>query len=159
MFPVKRAACTALVLLAGCGQKPKTYDANVVVERIEVVRTDASGAPMVTDVTVEFGDCPGQQTETFRGDKTFAACIAKLKKGDKVPAKLLHAPDEYGEWDVEVTELAGCARKPEPKGAQTDFGVVQVCHELMSNGVKIGFRCERKPSKELIDKCPWFRTR
>ncbi|MGZ6066230.1 MAG: hypothetical protein ACXWVM_27780 [Polyangiales bacterium] len=154
-----RGALVFVLLLAGCGAKSKQYDVNVEVERIEIVRRDAQGVPIAADVTIEFGECPGQQTETFRGDKEFAACVGKLKEGDKVKATIVHEADEWGEWEVEVLEVGGCKRKPEPKGSQTDFDVVQVCHDLVSNGVKIGFRCDRKPSKELLEKCPWFRTR
>ncbi len=150
-----------LVLLPGlssCSSKAKIYDTSVELVRLEVIRADDQGNPLTVDVEMSFEQCPGEQRKTIRGDKFFSACILKHKTGEKVPAKIEHALNEHGEMTPQIVGLAGCERKLDPND-EASFEVVQVCTDLVVNSVKVGFHCDRRPTKELLEKCPWFRRR
>ena len=58
--------------------------------------------------------------------------------------------------DVEAGLAAGRALyKRDPRDARS-YEVVQECSDVVVNGLKAGFHCDRKPNRELLDKCPWF---
>jgi hypothetical protein len=162
MPPLRRpavAAVVALLALAGCGDKPRAYDTNVEVLRIRPINRDPSTNEIRTvDVEVSFFDCPGEQRKTIRGDKAFAACILKQKVGDKLPVKLWYgrvSDDRYGN---KIVKLGPCDRTPDPKD-EASFEVVQDCEPVVVNGVDVGVHCDRRRSKALLAKCPWFKDR
>jgi hypothetical protein len=63
-----------------------------------------------------------------------------------------------GTFKPAVLKLGDCPRVPDPND-EASFEIVQVCNDIFVNGVKVGFHCDRKPSAELLQKCPWFRPR
>ena len=125
--------------------------------RVEVIRRDSAGIPLTTDVELAFGKCPGDQRKTIRGDKNFSACILKHKVEEVVPVKISHEADEQGTLRVEILAVGECEHRTDPND-DSSFTLVQECTDLVANSVKVGFHCNRKPNKELLDKCPWFRT-
>jgi hypothetical protein len=146
-----------VALGAGCRAKPQQFSANVKLEKLEIDQRDAQGNPLTVDLTLEFPDCPGDQVKTVRGGAEFAKCLTKVKVGDVVPAKLDWGPVPDG-YDFEVEEIGGCARPHDPDD-ESSHEIIQVCQELEAHGVKVGFHCDRKPSRELLEKCPYFRVR
>lgn len=140
-------------LVVACSDKAQTYETNVVIARTQVVQT---GRGKIIDVELEYSDCPGEQQEIFQGDAAFADCMAKYKTGDKIPASILYSRLPDGHWDSEVTKIGECPRKRDVNDDRS-YEVVHECHDIVVNGVPIGFRCDHKPTKELLAKCPWFK--
>jgi hypothetical protein len=66
--------------------------------------------------------------------------------------------DEGGLLDWDVTRIAECDRSAEPDDV-VSFDMVHECSDTIEQGQKIGFRCNRDLSGELLAKCPWFRRR
>jgi hypothetical protein len=142
---------------SGCSQKPRTFDTNVEIVRIRPINRDPDTNEVRTvDVEVSFADCPGEQRKMIRGDKAFAACIMKHQSKDKVPAKLWYGKVDDEHLGNKIVKLADCDRKPDPKD-EASFEVIQDCEDILVNGVSVGVHCDRKPSKELLAKCPWFK--
>lgn len=83
--------------------------------------------------------------------------MAKHRPGDRVAVHLRSHRTPDGGWDFTVLEVGGCKRERDPND-EASFSVVQVCSDLMVHGVKVGFRCDRRPSRELLNRCPWFRV-
>ncbi len=148
------AAAVALAL-TGCGKKARTYDTKVTLKSVEVVARDGAGEPLIVEVNVEYPDCPGEQLETLQGNVDFTKCAIKYKSGDVLPTTVEWGPTDYGHYDSEITKLGDCPRKRDPRDARS-YEVVQVCSDVVVNGVKAGFHCDRRPSQELLEKCPWF---
>ena len=148
-----------LVSLAGlsaCTPASETYQTQVELRRMAVVERDAKGAPLAVVVELEYPDCPGEQAESFQEDAAFAQCIGKYKQGDKLPATLSWEPVGYGHFDSEVDKVGDCARSRDAAESRS-YEVVEQCSDVVVNGIKVGFHCDRKPTKALLDKCPWFR--
>jgi hypothetical protein len=155
-------ACIALIALvaiglAGCKAKPQHYTAKVKITSLEVDQRDDKGQPLTVDVSVEFHECPGDQLKTFRGGRDFARCMAKHKVGDELEAQLDWGPIPDG-YDFTMAQVGDCARLHDPDDEST-HEIIQVCTDVEAHGVKIGFSCDRRPTKELLEKCPYFRTR
>jgi hypothetical protein len=148
-------ALIALVPLAACSKKPTTYQTKVTLKTVEVVARSAAGAPTIIEINVEYPDCPGEQLETLQGNAEFSKCALKYKAGEVIPATIEWGPTDYGHYDSEIIQLGDCPRKRDPRDARS-YEVVQECTDVIVNGVKAGFHCDRKPNKELLDKCPWF---
>jgi len=55
-----------------------------------------------------------------------------------------------------VEKVGDCARKRDALDERS-YEVVHECQDILVNGVNVGFRCVRKPTQELLNKCPWFR--
>jgi hypothetical protein len=147
------------LLVAACAKKPRWYEADVRLNRIQTIRFDAKGIPADVDVEVQYDECPGgQQLEIVRGDAAFAQCMKRHAPGAKVVAKIEHHWDDRGFWDWDIHELGGCKRPPD-KDDINSFDTVQECEPIVSNGVNEGFRCNRIPQRELLKKCPWFGRR
>jgi hypothetical protein len=147
----------ALGCTASCTAGPKEYDSQVLLVRVEPIRRDEHGAVLTLDVEMSFEDCPGEQRKTVRGPRAFAECMLKHKPGDRVPVHLRHLRNADGAWDFSVVDVGGCKRSRDPND-EASFAVVQVCSDLVVHGTKVGFRCDRRPSAELVAKCPWFRV-
>jgi hypothetical protein len=139
---------------ASCSKKATTYQTKVTLKTVEVVARDATG-PRIIEINVEYPDCPGEQLETLQGNAEFSKCALKYKAGEVIPVTVEWGPTDYGHYDSEITKLGDCARTRDPRDARS-YEVVQECTDVMVNGVKAGFHCDRKPNKELLDKCPWF---
>jgi hypothetical protein len=123
---------------------------------MQIVHTAQNGTPLAVDVELEYPDCPGDQQEIFQGDSAFAQCMVRYKPGEKLPATIHWESVGNGHFDSEVVRVGECERKRD--GAdERSYEVLQVCTDLVVNGVKVGFRCDRKPSADLLQKCPWFR--
>jgi hypothetical protein len=148
-------ALLVVVLVAACGKKAQNYDTKVTLKGIEVISHDEQGNPRLVEVTVEYPDCPGDQLETLQGNAEFTQCMLKAKVGDVVPATVEWGPTDYGHYDSEIIKLGECPRKRDPRDARS-YEVVQVCSDIVINGVKAGFHCDRRPNRELLEKCPWF---
>ena len=140
-------------VLAACSEKPQTYETNVQIARTQVV---SEGATKVIDVELEYSDCPGEQQEIFQGDAAFAQCLAKYKPGDKLPATVVWSKLPDGHYDSEVQKIGDCPRKRDANDDRS-YEVVHECKDVVVNGVVVGFHCDRKPTQELLAKCPWFR--
>jgi hypothetical protein len=143
--------------VVGCHAASRQYVAKVKLEKLEIDQRGAHGEPITIDVTLEFPDCPGDQLKTVRGGAEFAQCLQSHKAGETVEAGLHWGPVVDG-YDFEVTEIAGCKRPPDADD-ESGHEIIQVCKDVEAHGVRIGFFCDRKPSKELLAKCPYFRTR
>lgn len=145
---------TMLVVLVGC-HRPHAYETNVEVTRISVVRRDANGRALTTDVEFSYSDCPGTQIETVRGGEEFSKCISKLAVGSKVPVKLDHKWTEDGHYVWEVHQVGDCDRPVDPND-EASFAMIRECQDWTVSGAKVGFECQIKPKKELLKRCPWF---
>ena len=145
----------AVLAVAGCSKKPRNYDTKVTLKGVEVVARDNVGNPQLIEINVEYPDCPGEQLETLQGNAEFTKCALKFKVGEVLPATIEWGPTDYGHYDSEITKLGECPRTRDPRDARS-YEVVQECTDVVVNGVKAGFHCDRKPNKELLDKCPWF---
>lgn len=159
MLPRRALAivATGSVALATACSKPKTFTSTVEITQTQVFGTD--DAPSVMDVHMTFSDCPGTQQKVVRGDKAFASCAKKLKKGDKVPVEIvLQWKADRGEYRNEVVKVAGCARTPDPKD-DASYEVVQTCTDVVINGAVAGIHCDRNRADALVAKCPWFRRK
>ena len=143
-------------MLAACAPRAQIHQTRVELRRTAIVQRDAKGAPLAIDVEIEYPDCPGDQEESFQEDAAFAQCLSKYKPGDKLPATIAWEPVEYGHYDSEVEKLGDCDRKRDVDEARS-YEVVEECEDIVVNGLKVGFRCNRKPTQELLQKCPWFR--
>lgn len=142
--------------LAGC-HRAKTYEANVEVTRLEVVRKDETGSAITTDLEFSFVECPGTQIEVIRGGKEFSDCVQKLKVGDKVKVKLEHKWDPEGHYDYDVFQVNDCKRPPDPND-EASYKMVRDCRDWNVNGTRVGFQCNYADKKELNKKCPWFKV-
>ena len=142
-----------LAVASGCSHKAQQYETTVQIVRTETV-TDQRGT--IVDVDLEYADCPGDQREIFQGDAAFGKCLSRYKVGEKVSATVafLQMPD--GHWDSEVDRIGECKRTRDTLDEHS-YEVVHECHDLKINGVVAGFHCDRRPSKELLAKCPWFK--
>jgi hypothetical protein len=134
-------------------ERRTNFDTNVELARVEVVKT---GGGRWVDVELEYSDCPGEQREIFQADSAFADCLAKYKPGEKVPASIVWSQEADGHFDSEVEKVGDCARKRDALDERS-YEVVHECQDIVVNGVNVGFRCVRKPTQELLGKCPWFR--
>jgi hypothetical protein len=148
-------AAVAIAFVA-CTSKPRDFDTQVELRRLQIIERDAQGAPLSVDIELEYPDCPGEQQEVFQGGKELAQCLAKYKLGDKLPASVHWESTGEGHYDSEVTRIGECTRKRDVADERS-YEVVQVCEDVVANGVKVGFHCSRKPTPELLAKCPWFR--
>ena len=148
------ALVIALVSIVGC-HRSHDYQSNVEVTRVSVVRRDANGRALTTDLEFSYFECPGTQVETVRGGEEFSKCISKVAVGAKVPVKLSHRWTDEGHYVWEVNTVADCARPVDPND-EASFALVRECQDWEVNGAKVGFECQIKPKKELLKKCPWF---
>jgi hypothetical protein len=153
MHRVTSLAFATGLLCAACSDKPKTFETSVVLARTQVVQT---GRGKIIDVELEYSECPGEQQEIFQGDASFAECMAKYKPGEKLAATIVYSRLPDGHYDSEVTKIGDCGRKRDVNDDRS-YELVHECHDIVVNGVPIGFHCDHKPTKELLSKCPWFK--
>jgi hypothetical protein len=156
-----RAAVSPLAILlaatlSACAPPASKHETQVELRRMATVQYDAKGAPLAVVVELEYPECPGEQEESFQEDAAFARCIGKYKQGDKLTATISWEPVGYGHYDSEVEKLGDCSRTRDPAQSRS-YEVVEECADVVVDGIKVGFHCDRKPTKELLDKCPWFR--
>jgi hypothetical protein len=143
------------VVGAGCGKSQRTFESKVSLEHMQVVHSDTNGVPQALEVEVEYPDCPGDQVETLQVNAEFAKCMGKYKVGDVVPATIRYEAMPDGHYDSEIERLGDCVRHRDPRDKRS-YEAVEVCSDVVINGVVAGFHCDRKPSAELLAKCPWF---
>jgi hypothetical protein len=157
MRPSLLVALVPLVALStACAPAAETHQTQVELRRTAIVQRDAKGAPLAIVVELEYAECPGDQEESFQEDAAFAQCIGKYKMGEKLPATISWEPVGYGHFDSEVDKIGDCSRSRD-SGEARSYEVVEQCADVVVNGIKVGFHCDRKPTKALLDKCPWFR--
>lgn len=146
-----------LVVLAlpGCGEK-LDYTSKVKLNRIFVNRTDKDGSPLTVDVETDFFECPGENRKIIRGGKEFAQCIVKHAEGETLPIEMKVGRRKDGRLRSRVVKVGDCNRIPDPTDTRS-YDVNQDCKELKTDGITVGFHCDRTPSQELLNKCPWFR--
>lgn len=148
---------SGLVVASVACKRPQTFTSTVEITQTQVFGAD--DAPSVMDVHMTFSECPGVQQKVVRGDKKFAACAKKLKKGDKVPVEILVTwRSDRGEYRNEVVKVAGCERTPDPKD-DASYETVQMCTDVVINGAVTGIHCDRTRSEALVAKCPWFKRK
>jgi hypothetical protein len=145
----------AVVLFCACEKPPRTFETKVTLKSVAVVAREKGGAPQIVEVEVEYPECPGEQLETLQGNAEFTKCAAKFKVGDTLPATVDWGPTDFGHYDSEIVRIGDCPRKRDPRDARS-YEVVQECTDVIVNGMKAGFHCDRKPNKDLLEKCPWF---
>lgn len=145
----------SLLTALACSKKVRHFESKVKIERFDIVRKDEKGTPLDGDVEFQYPDCPGEQIEVIRGGAEFTACMSKYKVGAEVPVKIEQRYLPAGFWDWDVVEMGGCKRPPDPED-EASFDTVQECEDIVVNGVKEGFVCDRLPKKKLLEKCPWF---
>lgn len=145
--------------VAGCARSKRYYS------RVEVLRVDArrmergTGQARMLDLELRYIDCPGRQTEVIRGGREFARCFSgRHRVGARVAVEIDHHPTRDGEWEWDVVSVGGCAR-PVDHNDDASFETVQECRDVYAYGLRIGFRCDRVPQRELLRRCPWFRRR
>lgn len=148
-------ALVASVTSLSC-HRSKSYDAEVEVSRISVVRKDDSGKPATTDFEFSYVNCPGTQVETVRGDGKFSACVARYSVGQKVKVQLVHQWSDEGHYVSVVQKVGDCDRTVDPND-EASFTLLRECEDWEVNGARVGFQCSMKPEKGLLAKCPWFR--
>jgi hypothetical protein len=139
--------------------KPMKYSATVEVVQAQVFGGDTQAAPSVMDLDLVFTECPGRQRDIIRGDKAFATCARKFKKGDKLSVDLVTTwrPDR-GEYRSEIVKVGDCDRVVDPRD-EASYEVVQQCTDLVINGVVMGVHCDKTRNAALIARCPWFRRK
>jgi hypothetical protein len=148
-----------MVSLAGAGcHRTKHYEGTVEVVRVAVVQRDDAGRAVSTDVDISYRECPGEQVELIRGGSEFSTCVAKLKVGDKVTVKVVHAWDPEGFYDHDVYELQGCKRPPD-RHDEDSFKRIRQCSDRREHDAVVGFDCNYADRDDLAKKCPWFRRR
>lgn len=140
---------------SGC-HKSHTYESEVEMTRFMVVRKDEAGKPMTADAEFSYVNCPGTQMETIRGDAAFSACVARYSVGQKVKLKLEHHWSDEGHYVWTVHKVGDCDRVVDPND-EASSAFIRDCEDFKVNGAKVGFSCDLKAEKALIDKCPWFR--
>jgi hypothetical protein len=150
------SVCTAFFasLIVGCADKTKTFDVRVEVARVRPVARDADQAVLAIDVELRFPECPGSAMTVIRGDRAFAECVQTLHVGQAVPATIVW--HRRGDRHVDdIVQLGGCRRVPDPRD-DAWVEVVQRCEDLVENGMVVGVHCDRRRSKPLLERCPWF---
>lgn len=158
-FSRSAALCVGLIVAAPACEKPKHYTTNVEILKIRRFGQDANKQGGVTELELKFVDCPGEAHKVLRVDKVFAACGAKLKQGDKVPAEVvLSYSRERSTYRNDVVRLDDCAVKVDPKD-EANYELVQECRPLTATGVDVGVHCDRTRSPEMLAKCPFLRRR
>jgi hypothetical protein len=154
------AACLlvgVLGCLPGC-HKPQHYQTTVEVLELRRVGRDPK-APPITDLELQFVDCPGDARKVIRGDKTFGACAAGVKQGDRLAAEVvLTYSSERGTYRNNIVRLGNCPIKLDPSDA-ANYDRVQECRDVTASGLAVGVRCSRSRSPEMLAKCPWLRRR
>jgi hypothetical protein len=149
------AAALLSIFCAACGQKTEHYSTTLEIARTQTIQ---SGGGKVIDVELEYSDCPGEQRDVFQEDAQFAECLGKYKLGEKVPAELTWQQLPDGHYDSEVDKVGDCVRHRDAADERS-YEVVRECKDIVVNGVVVGFQCVRKPTPELLAKCPWFRRK
>ena len=147
-------ALVASVATVSC-HRTKSYDTEVEITRISVVRKDDAGKPVTTDFEFSYASCPGTQIETVRGDGKFSACVARYSVGQKVKVHLDHQWDDEGHYVSVVRKVGDCDRTVDPND-EASFTLLRECEDWEVSGAKVGFQCSMKPEKGLLAKCPWF---
>lgn len=149
----------ALFLLAACSHKSERYKTNVEVLQTQVFGAERAEAPSIMDLDLLYADCPGRQRNVIRGDKAFATCAQKYKKGDRleVDVKTDWRADR-GEYRSEIVKVGDCERTVDPKD-EASYEVVQQCDDLVINGVSMGVHCDRTRNAAVVAKCPWLRRK
>jgi hypothetical protein len=141
----------------GC-EGPKRFPTTLEIVQIEPFK-DEKGATTKIALELRYADCPGDHRRVVRADKSFAACGAAMKRGDKLPSELLSTwNSDKGVYRSEIVRLGDCVLKQDPKD-DANYEMVQTCSDIVATGDVIGVRCDRTRSKELVDKCPWLRRR
>jgi hypothetical protein len=153
-FAITSVVCFALSL-AACGEKSHSYDSKVRISRVDTVRSDENGQPLLVDVEFDWEACPGEQLEVIRGSAEFAKCIAKHHVGEELPVKVEHRKLSDGHWDWDVHQLGDCARPPDIHD-ESSFDMVQECRDIEEHDVVVGFECDREPHPDVLAACPWF---
>lgn len=152
--------CIALVLTASVTtiacHRAKSYESEVEVSRISVVRRDEAHKPITTDFEFSYVNCPGTQVETVRGDAKFSACVARYTIGQKVKVQLEHHWSDEGHYLSTVRKVGDCERTVDPND-EASFTMLRECEDWEVSGAKVGFQCSMKAEKGLLAKCPWFR--
>lgn len=149
--------CAGLVggVSTGC-HKSHQYEPEVEITGLRVVRKDDAGKALTTDAEISYFSCPGTQIETMRGDAAFSACIARYTVGQKVKVKLEHHWHEDGHYVWTVHKVGDCERNIDPSD-EASHAFIRDCEDWKVLGANVGFNCDLKAEKALIDKCPWFR--
>ena len=142
-----------LALATACSNRTQGFDTHVLIARTEQV--SAAGGRAI-DVELEYSDCPGEQREIFQADAAFADCLAQYKIGTNVEAHIVWQQEPDGHYDSEIDRVGACPRKRDALDERS-YEIVHECHDIVVNGIKVGFRCNRKPTPELLAKCPWFK--
>jgi hypothetical protein len=148
------ASVVACALLLGCSTTSR-YESVCQLIRREVVETDAEGRATSVDVELEWDPCPGDQFQAVRGDAEFAECMAQYELGDALPVVVRHWWDSRGSYVWDVESVGACAREIEP-GTEGSFEKSQECHDVVHQGVTVGFECNRQPFEQLVAVCPWM---
>lgn len=142
-------------VLGACG-RAETHTTNVELIDIEYFG-DAPATAKQVNFELRYTDCPGDNRRILRGDADLAACAKDLKEGAKVPVEVVTKySSERGVYRTEVTKLAGCPVKQDPK-EEANYEITRVCSELKSTGAVVGVHCDRSRPKELVEKCPFLR--
>lgn len=153
---MRRVILLLALALVSCEGKPKFFDTKVTLKSVEIVARDGkTNEPQIIEINVEYPDCPGEQLETLQGNALFTKCALQYKVGETLSANIEWGPTDYGHYDSEIVKLGDCARQRDPRDARS-YEVVQTCADVVVNGNKAGFHCDRKPTKDLLQKCPWF---
>jgi hypothetical protein len=157
MRPLVACLVAVVACLPGC-RKPEHYQTTLEVLQLRRVGRDPK-APPITDLELKFVDCPGDARKVVRGDKTFGACAAGMKQGDRLAAEVvLSYSAERGVYRNEIVRLGHCPIKLDPTD-EANYDQVQQCRDVMASGLAVGVRCTRTRSPEMLAKCPWLRRR
>ena len=143
--------------LAGC-ERAQTYTTNVELVDIEYFG-DAPGSAKQVNFELRYAECPGENRRILRGDQDLAACTKDLKEGAKVPIEILSKySSERGGYRSEVTKLAGCPVKQDPK-EEANYEMTALCTDVKATGAVVGVRCDRSRPAALVEKCPFLRRK
>ncbi len=147
---------TAIVgATAGCTHKDETFQSTARVVRGFNAEVDENGKPIVVDVELEWDPCPGDQFQMVRGGPEFAACVQKYKRGELVQAEVKHYWDTRGFYRWDISKLGDCKHEVE-EFAEGSYEKSQECADVVDYGKSVGFRCSRRPFKDLVATCPFL---
>jgi hypothetical protein len=138
--------------LTACNTAKKRYTTHVEVMKIrQYGRTTRT-----TDLELRYSDCPGNARKIIRVGNEFAACGAKLAKGDKLEAEIeTWYVRDRNQWRDTIVRLGDCPVSLDLKD-EANYQMVENCTDLKATGAVVGVHCERGRTDELVAACPWF---
>jgi hypothetical protein len=144
-----------LLALASCRTKERHFESVCQLIRFDVLEAEGN-KPTQVELELEWDPCPGDQFQVLRGGPEFAACMSRHRVGDMLSVGVVQKWDPHGFYTWDIERIAECRRDPDA-GSEGSYEKSQECHEIKLQGVPYGFRCSKRPEKDLVKVCPWMK--